>query len=311
MGKEQISFFKRLTTVSGTPTKTAFQDLENKLLSTWILEHYRLQGSIITVEHDEGKIGFCCIDLNQPIEIEKIQSAINAFLQENPATPLMMLGTVQYCTSKFPAMQKLSQLPLQGISKHVVVAHHDMNSDLRQQVEEVVKQQQLANKQRLSLWSEAKIKYAKEMGNLSPDKKQKLQAALEQLEESIINGLDKEKSITDFIANTQLILEEEAHPFLNIVLKVAAIAIITLFAGAIGYGVGLTLCSCYPALFIAPFLGTAETALPTLATTTAFPSVISAGVACDGLFKPKAPMPVPKEVHEVTDAARSHLQSLF
>lgn len=311
MGKEQISFFKRSTTTSGTPTKTEFQDLENKLLHSWILEHHKLQGSIITVEHDEGKIGFCCIDLNQPIEIQEIQSAINAFLQENPNTPLVMLGTVQYWTNKFPAMQKLSQLPIQGISKHIVAAHHDMNSDLCQQVEDLVKQQQVANKQRLSLWSEAKIKYAEEMGHLSQDKKQKLQAALEHLEESIINGLDKEKSITEFIANTQHILEEEAHPFLNIVLKIAAVAIITLFAGAIGYGIGLTLCSYYPAFFIAPFLGTAETTLPTLTATTALPSVIGAGVACDTLFKPKAPMPVPKEVHELTDAARSHLQSLF
>ncbi|WP_156812448.1 hypothetical protein [Legionella tunisiensis] len=222
-----------------------------------------------------------------------------------------MLGMVQYPTSKFPAMQTLSQLPIQGISKHIVLANHDMNSDLCQQVEDMVKQQQLANKQRHSLWSEAKIKYTEGMSNLSQDKQQKLQTVIEELEESIINGLDKEKSLTEFIDKTQLILEEESHPFLNIVLKVAAVAIITLFAGVIGYGIGLTLCAYYPALFIAPFLGTVETTSSTLAVTTALPSIIGAGIACDTLFKPQASMPVPQETHELVNAARSNLQSLF
>lgn len=311
MGKTKISFFKRSTPANDTTLKTDLQNLEDSLLRSWVLDRHKLQGSIIIFEHDEGKIGFCCIAVNQTIEIEKIQPIINDFLQKNPDTPLIMLGTVQYPTSKFPAMQILSQLPIQGVSEHIVIANSDMDSGFCELVEGIVEQQQLSNRQRLSLWGEAKIKYTEGMANLSQDKQQKLQTELAQLEESIINGLDKEKSITQFIDNTKIILAEESHPFFNLVLKIAAVVIVTLFAGAIGYGIGLTLCSYYPSLFIVPFLGAAETPLATLAATTAFPACVGAGLACDALFKPKESGPASQDVNELIGTVRSTLQTLF
>lgn len=142
---------------------------------------------------------------------------------------------------------------------------------------------------RPSLWEESKAAFLQEITalNIDDSTNMKIRLALTQLEKDIQNPqkTDKSKPIDNFVTRCGHILNgHPAKKAMNFVLKLAAVAVITVIAGLIGFGIGFAAGAWSgPGAFFTGLAGGSAAAVAVVAA-----AGVVGGVSAIGLFKSKA-----------------------
>lgn len=228
-------------------------------------------------------IAIYCVDLSQPFDLKVIYNEIQALKNISPTAKIIVAGTK---ADRYPgdALALLDTISHEEISLRIVTsAKNDVGTD--QLLTSVIGLAQNQNPV-LGRWMEEKVVFLDALSHISNDDYDAIHKELVRLENDLFNPAVKEKhhAIIDFSENCHMILNGKHKNILHAVVSLAAVAVVTVIAGLVGFGIGFAAgLWTGPGAFISGFMSGSTAAVSVVAISGSL-GLLAGGLNAFGLF---------------------------
>jgi small GTP-binding protein len=237
-------------------------------------------------------IAIYCIDLSVPLDLEVIINDMQELKNSSPFASLILVGT-KSDLFKGDAYALLDSISIDGIDERIVTSaknNKEINTLLNRIIEVAKDKDTTTN----LWWEEEKTKFLDALSTLSIDEYGAIHNELVRLQTALFNSndQDKDQAINAFTISCNEILNENHSTLLHAVISLAAVAVVTLIAGLVGFGIGFAAGAWSgPGAFISGFMAGTTAAVSVVAASASL-GLITGGLSAYGLFN-KSP-----NVHE-------------
>lgn len=184
-----------------------------------------------------------CIDLTHEMDVDRVNQDIHHYLSISPNTPVILVGTQKDSSQTIPEErleQFKTQIHLQQNLRFITSAKDGLGfAELSNGIMDIVhREYQIQFKQHQ--WNDAVRNLQANLAGLNKKKAQGIQDQFSQMVAELGRlPLDHgAEAIDTFVNKSKAILRGDHSNVMNAVIRIAAVAVITILAGLLGFGLG-------------------------------------------------------------------------